>query len=84
MAFFLNDKLFSNYTDHIFNTDPPGVLDCLYLKYPGGISIRLTVLKYTYVKQFSQSLNWSLDLYKKEKIGIIEVAVNDRIVKVVK
>ena len=84
VGFFMNDKLLKQYKDHVFVQEPPGVLDCLILEYSNKLYLEIKVNKYLFLKQFNIRCNWSLDLFKKEKIGVITIVANNKTVAIIK
>lgn len=73
VGLFLSDTIFKNYEEIYFIDEPPGVLDRVELEFPKGFKIKIRVKEYKYVQQFSPTLSWSLDEFKKEKMRSIEL-----------
>jgi len=84
IACFLEDKMFSKYKDRFFIQEPPGVLQLLSLKYSDKIFVEIGVTKYRHLKPFNMAGNWSMKLYKKEKLSIIRIIIDNKVVKVIK
>lgn len=75
VGYLLRDSVVQKYSSFYFENEPPGVLYALKLKYTPDVSLLIFVTDYKYLKRFSETLNWSLDDFKKESLDSVVIKV---------
>ena len=69
----LNDETIGQYKTHFWSDEPPSILHSLFLTYAPGLYVEVIVNRLKYQPQFSESREFSFELYKKEKISKINL-----------
>lgn len=72
----LKDNAIQNYNDYYWSHEPPGKLNSLNLVYSNKINLEIYAHPLKFTPSFSETLNFNLELFKKEKITKI-IIVND-------
>jgi hypothetical protein len=70
---FMKEETISKFKDHAFIDHPFGYLSYLFLEYSKEIHIDILVNDYKYIIPYNIKRDWTLSVYRKEKIEIISL-----------
>ncbi len=64
----LENEGIKHYNDYYWSDEPPGKLNSLNLIYPNKINLEIYVYPLKFTPSFSETNNFNIELFKKEKI----------------
>ena len=74
----LKNNAIQNYNDYYWSDEPPGKLNSLNLVYPNKISLEIYAHQLKFTPSFSETLNFNIELFKKEKVTKIIIVKDSK------